>query len=84
MSGSAEGTVLGFRKKAPDMVRDTHQLLCIDSLKNSATDYWMTVPGAVKAQDVSWRPGAARMVRANTGNNCAAMTMKQSGQRGRA
>lgn len=50
MNGAAEGTVLWFRKKAPDTVRDTHQLMCIDGLKNSATVYWMTVPGGVNSK----------------------------------
>jgi hypothetical protein len=50
MSGSSEETVLWLRKKAPDMVRDTHQLMCIDGLKNSATVYWMTIPGGVNSK----------------------------------
>ncbi len=42
---SAEGTVLWLRKNAPDTARETHQRMCIDSLTNSVTVYWMTVPG---------------------------------------
>ena len=47
---SEEGPVLWLRKKAPDMARDTHQLMCIDRLRNSATVYWMTVPGDLKSK----------------------------------
>jgi hypothetical protein len=47
---SEQGPVLWFRKKAPDMARDMHQLMCIDSLRNSATVYWMTVPGGVNSK----------------------------------
>jgi hypothetical protein len=47
---SAEGTVLWLRKKTPDTVRETHQRMCIDSLTNSVTVYWMTVPGKVSSK----------------------------------
>jgi hypothetical protein len=47
---SAEGTVLWLRKKTRDMARDTHQRMCIDSLTNSVTVYWMTVPGKVSSK----------------------------------
>jgi hypothetical protein len=47
---SEEGPVLWLRKKAQDMARDTHQLMCIDRLRNSATVYWMTVPEGVNSK----------------------------------
>jgi hypothetical protein len=47
---SEEGTVVWLRKKSPDTARETHQRMCIDSLTNSATVYWMTVPGKVNAK----------------------------------
>ena len=47
---SEEGTVLWLRKKAPDTDRETYQRMCIDSLTNSATVYWMTVPGRVNSK----------------------------------
>ena len=47
---SAEGTVLWLRKKTPDTVRETHQRMCIDSLTNSVTVYWMTLPGKVSSK----------------------------------
>jgi hypothetical protein len=50
VSESGEGTVLWLKKKVPDRVRDTHQHMCIDSLTDSVTIYWMAVPGKVKSQ----------------------------------
>ena len=50
VSESGEGTVLWLKKKAPDAARDTHQRMCIDSLTNSVTVYWMAAPGKVKSQ----------------------------------
>ena len=47
---SAGGTVLWLRKKTPDTARDTHQRMCIDSLTNSVTVYWMAVPGKVNSK----------------------------------
>jgi hypothetical protein len=47
---SAEGTVLWLRKKTPDTARETYQRMCIDSLTNSVTVYWMTVPGKVSSK----------------------------------
>jgi hypothetical protein len=47
---TAEGTVLWLRKNTPDTARETHQRMCIDSLTNSVTVYWMTVPGKVSSK----------------------------------
>lgn len=47
---AAEGTVLWLRKETPDTARETHQRMCIDSLTNSVTVYWMTVPGKVSSK----------------------------------
>jgi len=47
---TAQGTVLWLRKKAPDTAREMHQRMCIDSLTNSATVYWMAVPGKVNSK----------------------------------
>jgi hypothetical protein len=47
---SAEGTVLWLRKKTPETARETYQRMCIDSLTNSVTVYWMTVPGKVSSK----------------------------------
>jgi hypothetical protein len=47
---SGGGTVLWLGRKAPDAARETHQRMCIDSLTNSATVYWMTVPGNVNSK----------------------------------
>jgi hypothetical protein len=47
---SAQGTVLWLRKNAADTTRETHQRMCIDSLTNSVTVYWMPVPGKVNSK----------------------------------
>ncbi len=47
---SAGGTVLWLRKNTPDTARETHQRMCIDSLTNSATVYWMSVPGKLNSK----------------------------------
>jgi hypothetical protein len=47
---SAEGTVLWLRKNTPETSRETHQRMCIDSLTNSVTVYWMSVPGKLNAK----------------------------------
>jgi hypothetical protein len=47
---SAEGTVLWLRKNKPDTARETHQRMCIDSVTNSVTVYWMSVPGKLNAK----------------------------------
>src|ERR1700722_13409020 len=57
VSESAEGNVLWLRKSAPDRVTETHQRMCIDSLTNSVTVYWMTAPG--KADSKTFRAVAA-------------------------
>jgi hypothetical protein len=47
---SAEGTVLWLRKSARDTAKETHQRMCIDSLTNSATVYWMGDPRKVNSR----------------------------------
>ena len=47
---SSEGTVLWLRKNTPATARDTHQRMCIDSLTNSVTVYWMTLPGKLSSK----------------------------------
>ena len=47
---TAEGTVQWFRKNTPDTARETHQRMCIDSLTNSVTVYWMPAPGKVSSK----------------------------------
>jgi hypothetical protein len=50
VSESGEGNVLWLRKSAPDTVSETHQRMCIDSLTNSVTVYWMAPPGTVNSK----------------------------------
>lgn len=47
---TAEGTVLWLRKSKPDMAREMHQRMCIDSITNSVTVYWMISPGTVNSK----------------------------------
>jgi hypothetical protein len=44
------GTVLWLRKNASSTCREMHERMCIDSLTNSATVYWMTVPGKLNSK----------------------------------
>jgi hypothetical protein len=45
-----DGTVLWLRKASPDAATDTHQRMCMDSLTNSATIYWMNDRGKVDSK----------------------------------
>ena len=47
---SEEGSVLWLSKNPPDMARDMHQRMCIDSVTNSVTVYWMTISGKVNSK----------------------------------
>jgi hypothetical protein len=50
VSESGKGNVLWLTKGAPHCFRETHQRMCIDSLTNSVTVYWMTVLGKVNSK----------------------------------
>jgi hypothetical protein len=50
VSETAEGTVLWLTKTKPDTAREMHQRMCIDSLTNSVTVYWMIFPGKVNSR----------------------------------
>jgi hypothetical protein len=50
VSESREGNVLWFRKRTVDMSTQTHQRMCIDSLTNRVTVYWMTAPAKVNSK----------------------------------
>jgi len=42
---SKDGTVLWFRKAAPDASTGTHQRLCLDTMTNSPTVFWISAQG---------------------------------------
>jgi hypothetical protein len=42
---SVDGSVLWFRKAAPDDSTGAHQRLCLDTLTNSATIFWTNAKG---------------------------------------
>jgi hypothetical protein len=44
------GTVLWLRKNASVTAGDAYQLMCIDSLTNSATIYWISVANIVRSK----------------------------------
>jgi hypothetical protein len=50
VSESGEGNVLWLRKRTVDVSTQTHQRMCIDSLTNSVTVYWMIAPGKVNSK----------------------------------
>jgi hypothetical protein len=47
---SEGGTVLWLRKEKSDAVTKTHQRMCIDSVSNISTVYWMTTPGKIDSK----------------------------------
>ena len=50
VSQSEEGSVLWLSKSTPNMAREMHQRMCIDSLTNSVTVFWMNVTGALNSK----------------------------------
>jgi hypothetical protein len=54
---SEEGSTAWFRNATPDAGSDVHQRLCIDSLTNSATVFWESVP--VKLNSMTFRTVSA-------------------------
>src|ERR1700682_766557 len=50
VSESGEGTVLWLRKITPDKASETHQRMCIDSLTNSVTVFWVTLPDKLNSK----------------------------------
>ena len=47
---SEEGSVLWLSKNPRDMARDMHQRMCIDSVTNGVTVYWMNISGQVNSK----------------------------------
>jgi hypothetical protein len=45
-----EGTVQWLRKIPSHMARDTHQRMCIDTMTNSVTLYWVGDPGKLNSK----------------------------------
>ena len=44
------GTVLWLRKEKSDAATKTHQRMCIDSMSNISTVYWMTALGKIDSK----------------------------------
>ncbi len=53
---SEDGTVLWLRRQSPDPATKIHQRICVDSVTNSVTVYWMT--GLGKAESETFRTAA--------------------------
>jgi len=53
---SENGTVLWLRRESPDAATNMHQRICVDSVTNSVTVYWMTSLG--KAESKTFRTPA--------------------------
>jgi hypothetical protein len=50
MNESADRGVLWLKRNALDTTQETHQLMCIDSLRNNATIFWMTMLGKINSK----------------------------------
>ena len=50
VNGAADRYVLWLKKNALATTRETNQLMCIDSLTNNVTVFWMTLPGEVNSR----------------------------------
>ena len=49
-TGMGEGTVQWLKKIPPPMARDTHQRMCIDTITNSVTVYWVGLLGKLNSK----------------------------------
>lgn len=54
---SESGSALWFRNATPDAGSQVHKRLCLDSLTNSATIFWESVP--VKLNSLTFRSASA-------------------------
>jgi hypothetical protein len=50
VSESGAGSTLWLKKGSPDTVRGTFQRMCIDSMTNSVTVYWMSALGKLDSK----------------------------------
>jgi uncharacterized protein YqcC (DUF446 family) len=48
---SLDGTVLWLRKKTPDTDEETDQCMCIDTMTESATIYWIILPKTLNSKN---------------------------------
>jgi hypothetical protein len=47
---SKDGSTVWLRKATPDVGTDVHKRLCIDSITDSATVFWQTVPAKLNSK----------------------------------
>ena len=50
LNESEDGTVLWLVKDAQGATSEVHQRMCIDSITDSVTIFWMTAPGRLKSK----------------------------------
>jgi hypothetical protein len=50
INGNVEGDIIWLRKATPDIGTEVHKRLCIDSITDSATVFWQTVPAKLNSK----------------------------------
>ncbi len=65
---SEQGSTVWFRNATPDTGTDVHKRLCIDSLTNSATVFWETVPAKLNSMTFRTVPALRAWFALRVGN----------------
>lgn len=68
---SEEGSAVWFRNATPDKGTEVHKRLCIDSLTNSATVFWETVPPKLNSMTFRTAPSLRAWLALRVGNKNA-------------
>jgi hypothetical protein len=50
LNEAMEASVMWYRRTLPDLATTTHLRMCVDSVTNSATIYWMSAGGKVQSK----------------------------------
>jgi hypothetical protein len=50
INGNVDGSIVWLRKATPDIGTEVHKRLCIDSITDSATVFWQTVPAKLNSK----------------------------------
>jgi len=65
---SEQGSAVWFRNATPDVGTDVHKRLCIDSLTNSATVFWESVPAKLNSMTFRTVPALQAWFALRVGN----------------
>jgi hypothetical protein len=65
---SEQGSAVWFRNATPDAGTDVHKRLCIDSLTNSATVFWETLPAKLNSMTFRTAPALRAWFALRVGN----------------